>query len=98
MRFEVPQFVDIEDKIFGPLTFKQFIYIAGGVGVSIVAWVLLPKLIAIIIIGVAMGFGVALAFYNTNSTGSLSYSSSRRPYVMPLEQSSIFGRKRLGQS
>ena len=37
MRFEVPQFVDIEDKIFGPLTFKQFIYIAGGAGVSVVA-------------------------------------------------------------
>lgn len=29
MRFQVPQFVDIEDKIIGPLTIKQFfIYLA----------------------------------------------------------------------
>lgn len=26
MRFQVPQFVDIEDKIIGPLTVKQFLY------------------------------------------------------------------------
>jgi hypothetical protein len=29
MQFRVPQFIDIEDKLFGPLTFKQFIYLAG---------------------------------------------------------------------
>ena len=32
MRFQVPQFIEIESKIFGPLTFKQFIYLAGGGG------------------------------------------------------------------
>ncbi len=32
MRFEVPQFIDVEDKIFGPFTFKQFLYLAGGAG------------------------------------------------------------------
>lgn len=26
MRFQVPQYIDIEDKIIGPLTIKQFIY------------------------------------------------------------------------
>lgn len=31
MQFQVPQFIEVEDKIFGPLTFKQFVYIAGGV-------------------------------------------------------------------
>jgi hypothetical protein len=32
MRYQVPQFVDIEDKIIGPLTLKQFlIYIVSGV-------------------------------------------------------------------
>jgi hypothetical protein len=75
MRFEVPQFVDIEDKIFGPLTFKQFVYIAGGVGVSIVSWVFLPKFIAILIIGVAMGLGIALAFYRFNG----------KPFVFVIE-------------
>ena len=36
MRFEVPQFIDIEDKIIGPLTWRQFIYLGGGVGGAVV--------------------------------------------------------------
>lgn len=75
MRFEVPQFVDIEDKIFGPLTFKQFIYIAGGAGVSVVAWIFLPRFIGILVIGVAMGLGLALAFYKFNG----------KPFVFVIE-------------
>ena len=42
MRFEVPQFIEIEDKIFGPLTWKQFIYLAGGAGFGVIAFFLLP--------------------------------------------------------
>ena len=34
MMFSVPQFIDVEDKIIGPLTLKQFIYLAGGAGLS----------------------------------------------------------------
>ncbi|MFH1508628.1 MAG: PrgI family protein [bacterium] len=36
MRYSVPQFIDVEDKVVGPLTAKQFFYIIGG-GVIIVA-------------------------------------------------------------
>lgn len=31
MRFQVPQFVDIEDKIIGPLTLRQFLIYFGAV-------------------------------------------------------------------
>ena len=34
MRFSVPQFIDVEDKIFGPLTLKQGIYRVGAVGAA----------------------------------------------------------------
>jgi len=27
MQFQVPQFIDIEDKVIGPLTIKQFLYL-----------------------------------------------------------------------
>ncbi len=30
MQFSVPQFVEIEDKIIGPLTLKQFLILLGG--------------------------------------------------------------------
>ncbi len=35
MRFAVPQFIDVEDKIFGPLTLKQAIYIIGSISISV---------------------------------------------------------------
>ena len=64
MNFQVPQFIEVEDKIFGPLTLKQFIYLAGGAGLSFIVYVLLGNLIlAIIPILIIMGLSVALAFY-----------------------------------
>jgi hypothetical protein len=39
MRFSVPQFIDVEDKIFGQLTLKQGIYVLGSVGISVAIFV-----------------------------------------------------------
>ena len=75
MRFQVPQFIDVEDKIFGPLTLKQFIYIAGGIGVAVVSFSFLPKFFAVIISAPFVGVAVALAFYKPNN----------RPFVHALE-------------
>ena len=36
MQFQVPQFIEIEDKIFGPLTFKQFLFVVGGGGLAFI--------------------------------------------------------------
>ncbi len=33
MQFHVPQYIDIEDKLFGSLTLKQGIYVAGVGGI-----------------------------------------------------------------
>lgn len=64
MRFQVPQFIEVEDKIFGPLTLKQFIYLAGGGGLSFVAYILLGSLaLALIPIVIIMAISVSLAFY-----------------------------------
>ncbi len=66
MRFQVPQFIEMEDKIFGPLTFKQFIYLVGGGGGVFILYALLPLFLAIILgIPVAV-FSLALAFYKVN--------------------------------
>ena len=34
MQFQVPQFIETEDRIIGPLTLKQFVYVAIGAGIS----------------------------------------------------------------
>ena len=66
MRFQVPQFIDVEDKIFGPFTFRQFAYIVGGLGLCYVSWNLLPVYIAIFLV-IIFGAGAgALAFIKVN--------------------------------
>lgn len=67
MRFQVPQFIEIEDKIVGPLSLKQFLYLAGGAGLSFVAYRFLPLFISIIVIAVLIVFSTALAFYRYNN-------------------------------
>lgn len=66
MRFQVPQFIEVEDKIFGPLTFKQFVYIAGGAGVCIVLFTFLPKFFAFLASVPIALFSLGLAFYKVN--------------------------------
>jgi hypothetical protein len=67
MRFQVPQFIEIEDKIFGPLTIKQFIYIAGGAGLCFVLFRFLPLILVIPLGIIVIGFSLALAFYQINN-------------------------------
>lgn len=67
MRYQTPQFINIEDKVFGPFSFRQFVYMGGGAGISYALWTLLPKLIAIPFIVAVAGFAIALAFYKVNN-------------------------------
>ena len=93
MRFQVPQFIDVEDKIFGPLTFKQFIYVAGGVGLCVVLFTFLPKFLAILISIPAMLLAAALAFYKVNDKpfirvieAFLNYTLTNKLYVWKKEE------------
>jgi len=49
MEFQVPQFIEVEDKIFGPFTLKQFIFIVGGAGMGFIVWTLLKGLLGVVI-------------------------------------------------
>lgn len=66
-QFQVPQFIDVKDKIFGPFTVKQFIYILGGVGVIVIAYLLDPPAILFWLIAVPVGaFSLSLALWKPN--------------------------------
>lgn len=66
MRYQVPQFIEVEDKIFGPFTFKQFVYLAGGAGMCVLLFMFLPRFLAILLSLPIGGFAAALAFYKVN--------------------------------
>ncbi len=77
MQFEVPQFIEIEDKIVGPLTLKQFIYIAGTVGLAYISYSLIPyKAIGVIFAIAFLSFGGLLAFYQYNNRPFVKLVSS----------------------
>lgn len=66
MQFKVPQFIDVEDKVFGPLTFRQFAYLAGGAGLVYLAFKFLPGLIALVVAPALAALALALAFFKYN--------------------------------
>lgn len=66
MEYQVPQFIEVEDKIIGPLTLKQFIYIAGAGGLCIVFFAYMSLVFAIILSIPVVALASALAFYKVN--------------------------------
>lgn len=75
MRFKVPQFLEIEDKIFGPFTFKEFVYLVGGIGLCFILYRLLGIWIGGVPIILIAGFSLALIFYKPNN----------KPFINMLE-------------
>ncbi len=56
MQFHIPQYIDIEDKLFGPLTLKQAIYVLGGGGGIYLMYRIIPSIFfaAPIMLGIAV--------------------------------------------
>lgn len=84
-QYQVPQFIEVEDKIFGPLTIKQFIYLAGGGGACLALFTLAPFWLALPLMLPVIALAVALAFYQING----------RPFIIAMEHafSYYFGSK-----
>jgi|SRR3989344_1464776 len=82
MQFRVPQFIDIEDKLFGPFTFKQFAYIVGGGGMIFVVYKLFPFFVAVLLIIPIAILTVALTFYKINGKPFIFYLQASIEYAM----------------
>ncbi len=82
MQFKVPQFLDIEDTIFGPFTFKQFVYLAGGGALCFVIYKTMGLLFGIIPILLVAGFSLALTFYRPNSKPFINMLESGFKYAV----------------
>lgn len=75
MEYQVPQFIEVEDKIVGPLTLRQFIYIAGATGICVVFFVSFSFIIAFLLSAPVVALAGALAFYKVNG----------KPFIEVLE-------------
>ncbi|MDO8658984.1 MAG: PrgI family protein [Candidatus Parcubacteria bacterium] len=96
MQFKVPQFLDIEDKIFGPFTFREFVYLAGGAGLCFILYRLLGFYLGALPIVAAAGFSLALTFYRPNNkpflnmvAAGFSYFAKDKLYVWERRKNTI---------
>lgn len=73
MQFRVPQFINIEDKILGPLGWKQLAYVVAGLGITYLIFkALASKLIAAVLSIPAICLFGALAFVKINNKDFLA--------------------------
>lgn len=80
MQYQIPQFLEVEDQIFGSLTLKQFVYIVGGVGLDYVFFHFLPIYIAIFLIIPFSVLAGLLAFYKLNNRPFINIAESAVKY------------------
>lgn len=81
MQYQVPQFIEIEDKIFGPLTFKQFVFLLGGGAMCYLAYRFLGFFLGVFIIVPVGAFSLALAFKKVNNRPFIAILESAVRYV-----------------
>jgi len=73
MHYNVPQFIDIEDRIVGPLTGKQLLWMFAMGAVLLIMWMMIDNKVYFFMFGIPVALlFVALAFY--------------RPYGQPLSK------------
>jgi len=66
MQYQVPQFIELEDRIIGPLTLKQFLYLAFAGALLFVFWFLFAFYIWIIVALPITALAAAFAFLKIN--------------------------------
>ena len=86
MKSQVPQFIETETKIIGPLTIKQFLFVAGGVSMVAMEYIIIKGFWFFLAAIPSLAFFGALAFLKIDGQPFLNYLAYMLAY--------IFGSKR----
>jgi len=82
MQFAVPQFTDVEDKLIGPLTLKQFLILMATGGVVLMFYSILKISIFFFFFALPVTLlGVALAFGKFNGRPLYGYGGAFLNYI-----------------
>lgn len=66
MQYQVPQFIETEDKVVGPFSLRQFAYVGAAALVSGICYFLLQTWLFLIVAFVLIGGSLALSFIKIN--------------------------------
>lgn len=79
-QFQIPQFITVEDKVIGPFTIKQFLYLAAGGGVALAAYIFLHSILFFFTAALVGALAGALAFLKVNE----------RPFPIVLKNAMVY--------
>lgn len=82
MQFQVPQFIEIEDKIVGPLTLKQFLYLGGAAVLLLFFWFLFEFFLWLLVAIPIVVLALALAFLKVNNRPFIHYIKGAIFYML----------------
>lgn len=89
MQFQVPQFIETEDKIVGPFTLRQFLYVALAGVTSFILLLVLELWLWFIVVLILLGVSTSLAFIKINGRplstiiqAAFKYTWSSRIYTL----------------
>lgn len=69
-QFVVPQFLDVETKIIGPVTMRQFLIMLGTLLVEFLIYRFVLNILAVIVLGIpVLALGIIFAFAKVNGQG-----------------------------
>ena len=93
MQFAVPQFTEVEDKLIGPLTLKQFLILlaAGGFDLFLYSIFKISLLFFLLALPVAI-LGIAMAFGSFNGRPFFTYTYAFLSFIFK-PKSRVFSRE-----
>lgn len=80
MQFQVPQFIDVSPKIVGPLTIKQFLFIAGAAVPCFILFFILKFWLWLIVVLIFGSIGAAFAFVKINGQPFITIATAAFNY------------------
>jgi hypothetical protein len=81
-QFQVPQFIEQEAKIVGPLSLRQFLYFAIAGGISFISFYIFNFFLWLIITVALLGAAVALAFVKIHGQSMATILGSAFSYLL----------------
>lgn len=83
MRFQLPQFIETETKLVGPLTLKQFLWVAGGAAILFLLFMTTGLSVWFFVIGLPVtAVFLAFAFVKINGIPMINYVAYLLSYTL----------------
>lgn len=93
MQYQVPQFIETEDKVVGPFSIRQFAYVGVAALISGIAYFILQTWLFAIVALILIGGSLALSFVKINgrpltkiATAAFNYYWKPQMYVWKSER------------